>query len=161
MEKEFIAYPLKDEYMTYDYASHRYVLTAKYITDVVGINLEYRIASNRGINATAVINAALNSISRQVYGYIFKHNDSRVLTWLIAKSPSARDIIREAMGEQARYVFTVGDLTKVADRDKQELAVDVSARGILDNSELAETGTTLTYCGHYNICVPDYKSGGY
>ena len=153
-------YPLTDEYMRYDYTLHRYVLTQKYITDIVGIDLERRVASNQGVNGTAVIESALKLISFQVYSYIYKFNDRNVLTWLLAKAPSAREILKEVMGIQARYVFTVGDMSLTLD-DKRTMILSPLAEDLLNNSELAETGVVITSIAPYNVCVPNDAQGGY
>lgn len=153
-------YPLSDEYMRYDYTLHRYVLTQKYITEIVGIDLERRVASNQGINGVAVIESALKTISMQIYSYIYKFNDRNVLTWLLAKAPSAREILKEAMGIQARYLFSVGDMSLTLD-DKRAMILSPLAEELLKNSELAETGAVITSVAPYNICVPSYEQGRY
>lgn len=161
MEKVFIKYPKDDEYMVYDYKTHRYVLTLKYVTDVLGVDLENRVNSNGAVSGQAVINRILNTASIHVYNYIFEHNiNRRAQEWIIAKCPSARDIILNAMGEQFDYILAVGDLTRSADANERADYMDVNAKLILDQ-DVAETGAPLTSCAPIAFCPPPYKCGGY
>ena len=153
-------YPKSDEYMRYDFTLHRYVLTPKYVTDVLGIDLLSRINSGNSPNAEAAVNALLNTASVHVYNYVFQFGDSRTLTWIIAKSPSARDIIRQAMGEQLTFILTVGDLSRAYDAAERANYMDIAAKMTLDGT-VRETGRPLTGVCLYDISVPDYECGGY
>ncbi len=154
-------YPFNDKYMTYDLKLHRYQLTQDYIVDILGIDIERRIASNKGVNATAVINQFLKSVSTIVYNYIYSHNTAKALQWIIAKCPSARDIIQNAMGEQAKYMLTVGDMSRSTDESKRRMALDIQAKMIIDNQEVEETGAVLSYIGSYSFVAPNYEQGEY
>ena len=154
-------YPQDTKYLIYNHATHRFVLTKDYIVEVLGIDLERRIGSHRGVNSTAIINSVLNEISIIVYNYIFKHNDTKTLLFIIAKCQSAQDIVVDAMREQARYVFTVGDLSLSTDKAKKEIALSDLAKSIIDNQVVEELGVPLSYLGQYVFYPPSYEKGEY
>lgn len=154
-------YPKKDEYMVYDFKAHRYVLTLKYVTDVLGIDLENRINSNGAVNGQAIINRILNTASVHVYNYVFEHNiNRRAQEWIIAKCPSAREIVMQAMGEQLAYLLTVGDLTRSTKASERANYMDMQAKSILDQ-DVCEIGRPLTSAIPFTCCPPCYEQGGY
>lgn len=154
-----LTYPYDDLYMRYDKRTHRYVLTIKYLTDVAGIDIERRTQHN--VQNQNVVNAALDRISNLIYGYLSKHNDTQTLRYIIAKCPSARAIIMDAMGSQAAYVFSVGDLTLSPKPDERAAWLDMSAENTLNGVEVAETGRVLTNVAPYPFCPPSYEQGEY
>lgn len=159
-------YPLSDGDMIYDFNSHRYILTPDYIVNKLGIDIQARVGSNRAIASANLINILLNNISIQVYGFIFAHNNRKTLEYLVAKSPSARQIIMDAMGQQAVYILSVGDPTRMLDETKRRMWLDVMAENILKNQEVDETGVPLAYVGKtaylfFERTLPDYTKGNY
>mgnify|MGYP003299717680 CR=1 FL=1 len=159
-------YPFNNEDMIYNFTTHRYVLTNEYVTNKLGIDLQARVGSNRGINASTIINNLLNNVSMQVYNYLFSHNPKQLLEYVIAKSPSAREIILQAMGAQAVYLFSVGDTTKILDESERKMWLDIMAEQILKNQEVNETGVPLTYVGKNAYwwlvnTLPTYEKGNY
>lgn len=155
------SFPYSDEYMRYDYATHRYVLTLKYATDVLGVDMERRIASNSGINQTAIINAQLNTVSLQIYNYLYAGTiNEKALQWIIAKSPTARQVIQDAMGQQLTYFLMVGDLSRSTKLEDRRMYMDEQAKITLSKT-IPETGVALTYRGAYRFCAPQYSEGGY
>lgn len=152
-------YPYDDLYMRYDKRTHRYVLTLKYLTDISGIDVERRTQNN--IQNQNVINSALDRISNLIYGYLARHNDAQTLKYIIAKCPSARQIIMDAMGAQASYVFSVGDLTLSPKPDERAAWLDMSAENTLNGVEVEETGCVLTNVAPYSFCPPPYEQGEY
>ncbi len=155
------SFPYSDEYMRYDYATHRYVLTLKYVTDVLGVDMERRVASNKAINKTAIINMQLNTVSVQVYNYIYARTmQEQVLQWVIAVSPTAQKVIRDAMSQQLTYFLMFGDLSRSLQPDKRALYMDEQAKITLSET-IPETGVPLTYQGTYYIKAPSYEQGGY
>lgn len=135
-------YPLSDEFMTYDYDTHRYVLTEKDVFDNLGINISARIK-----NPTA-INALLDQISGQVYDFLHDYNfDNNYQDFIIAATESGRKIIKRAMEEQLKYVLTVGDLTRSTDEKKRALWFDMSAKREL-LKPIKEIGCSILYTGH-------------
>lgn len=154
-------YPINDSELIYDYKKHRYLLTQYYIQSVLGVNLESQIGSNGGTTATVIINTLLDNISSEVYNYVYAHNNTQTLQYIIAKSASAREVIKEAMSKQALYVFYSGDLGFSTIKEEKDLALNRYAKEIIDNQEIAETGTTLIYTGKYWFKTPDYEEGNY
>lgn len=114
-------YPYSDEYMVYDYKTHRYILTEKYCLDVLGLNLRDKVGGGRATNPQAVINSILDiRISHRIYSLIYAHNDKRLLEYVMAKSETARSVLMEAMGEQLLHLLTDYD-----ESNKKYLGEDV------------------------------------
>ena len=151
--------PITDKFMIYDSKKHRYVLTSEAIAQL-GINIESRMAQ-LGVPSAIVINRLVDKISMRIYSYLYRFNDSKCLQFLIAFSPSAREIVKLAMEEQAEYLFTLGDLSLVADEQKQKINISPQSREILDNQIVDETGVPLTYMGGYGFVPPPYSEGEY
>ena len=61
---------INDDYMVYNSDLHRYTLTIKYCSDVLGLDIENRVKSQGAPNATAVIESRLMLISSQIYCYL-------------------------------------------------------------------------------------------
>lgn len=152
-------YPFSDKYMRYDLSTHRYVLTTDYLKDMLSVDIERR--TNGVVQAQNAINNLLDRVSLLLYGYVYGFNNKQVLTYIIAKSPSAREIIMTAMGQQAMYVLSVGDLTLSPKAEERTAWLDISAKNILENAEVAETGRSLCNCIPYRIRVPAYDEAGY
>ncbi|MBP5466855.1 MAG: hypothetical protein J6Y43_04775, partial [Clostridia bacterium] len=107
-------FPYSDDYMTYDYTLHRYVLTEKDILDNFAINMTARFK-----NANTV-HTVLKQVSMQVYNYIHEYNvNTEIQDYIIAKTEKGREIIKQAMEQQLLYWLTVGDLTRSTDKDKR------------------------------------------
>ncbi len=153
-------YPFSDKYMTYDFTKHRYVLTNNFITEVLGIDLLSRMKI-ANVNSTTIINSLLNRISSRVYDYLYRFNERDMIQYVVAKFPSAREIIKDAMSEQALYMLSIGDQLLTADESKQKLALSPETKSILENQELSETCSVLAYCGSYSFVPPSYDEGGY
>lgn len=151
--------PFNDNYMRYDYNSHRYILTPTYLTEVLGIDIERRAGSS--ILAQNVINNALNRVSTLIYSYIYQFNDKQTLNYIIASCNSARDIIKDIMGSQILYTLTVGDLTLSTKKEERDNWLDITAKALIENSEVAETGKPLASLLDYGFVPPSYTDGGY
>lgn len=153
--------PHSDEYMRYDYTTHRYVLTLKYVTDILGIDMQRRVNGGGAVGNQAVINNMLNTASLHVYNYVFNFNsDRQAQQWIMAKCPSAREIIKDAMAQQLAYLMSVGDLTRSPKEEDRIAYMDMQAKMTLDQT-VKETGVALTYCGAYRFCAPPYSEGEY
>lgn len=153
---------VQDDYMRYDYDLHRYVLTLKYATDVLGINIEERVSSNRAVNATAVINNFLTEASDAVYEFLNDCNDTQTIAYIIAVSPTARKVIQKAMGKQFTYYASAGMLDYTANRELQDLSLNKKAKAELLSVTIPETGAVLGYCGQYRFMrLPSYTEGAY
>lgn len=139
-------YPYDDEYMIFDKKSGRYILTEKCVLDKIGIDLSGRINERNAINPTALIQSYLKRTSNMVYNYIHQHNDSRIQDLLIAKIPSLRRIIQEALEDQFLYVATVGDVSRSTDKDRRAMSIDENCKADL-LQDVPELGTTILYTG--------------
>lgn len=136
-----LKYPYDDDNMTYDYDTHRYVLTLKDVSQNLGVDLESRISYANAIPTL------LNRISLRVYSYIHSHNvDNNYQDYIIAKTQAGRRIIREAMEEQLLYFLAVGDLTRSVVESERKLAMDQTAIDVL-LQPIPEIGCSICYCG--------------
>lgn len=106
-------YPLSDSDMIYDYDKHRYILTTEYALNRLGIDLVSKLGGVRAVNAAASVNALLDvRISLRIYSILYAHNDKQLLEYIIAKSPDARKVLMEAMGQQLLHIVTYGENEK-------------------------------------------------
>lgn len=136
-----LKYPYDDDYMTYDYDTHRYVLTLKDVSQNLGVDLESRISYANAIPTL------LNRISLRVYSYIHSHNvNNNYQDYIIAKTQAGRRIIREAMEEQLLYFLAVGDLTRSVVESERKFAMDQTAMDIL-LQPIPEIGCSICYLG--------------
>ena len=156
-----MSYPFNDNNMIYDKNKHRYILTIEYVQNVLGVNLEGQIGTNSGMPATVIINSLLDNVSSEIYNYIYQHQNTQTVQYIIAKCPTARNIIQEAMGKQALYMLYNGDLGFSTNKDENAMSLNRYATQIIDNQEVLETGVTLTYTGVYRFNVPIYSVGDY
>ena len=72
--------------------------------------------------------------------------------YIIAKVPSARKMIQEAMEEQLLYMSLKGDLSRSTDKEKRELAIDETAKEICARV-LPELGISIIYTGDLSRCL--------
>ena len=136
-----IAYPYSDDYMTYDYNTHRYVLTLKNVVENLGIDLESRMTTPNSIPSL------LNRVSLRIYSFIHSHNtDNAYQDLIIAKTEDGRRIIKEAMEEQLIYLLTVGDLSRSTNETERKMSIDSTAIELL-LQPIREIGCTILYCG--------------
>ena len=136
-------YPLSDDYMIYDKTTSKYVLTEKYVSDQLGINLVARSKNE------AAIKRVLKLASNQVYRFIHDHNiNNNLQDYIIAKTESGRKIIMEAMAEQLTYLTFGGDVSRVHDWEKRSMYLDDNAKSVLYQT-IPEIGTTICYTGRF------------
>lgn len=142
-----ITYPYSDEYMVFDNVTNHYILTEKYVTEILAIDLDERITDRTTINPQAMKNRLLRMASNHVYNFIHEHNiNAEMQDYWISVTPSLRPIIQQAMGEQLTYILQVGDLTRSADLSKRSVWFDKSAQDILAQT-VPELGTSILYTG--------------
>lgn len=153
--------PYSDNEMIYDLKKHRYILTVDYVRDVLGVDLNAEFNTNNTGNSVVVLTAFLDNASLEVYNYIYQHNDTRTLQYIIAKSESARAIVKEALSKQVIYTIFNGDLGFSSKKEEQDMSLNKYAKEILDSQEVDETDFTLTYCGSYGFVPPSYDEGEY
>lgn len=142
-----ITYPYSDEYMTFDNVTNHYILTEKYVTEILAIDLDERINERTTINPQAMKNRLLRMASTHVYNFIHEHNINTIKQdYWIAVVPSLRLIIQQAMGEHLTYIIQDGDWTRSADLSKRSVWFDKSAQDILGQT-VPELGTSILYTG--------------
>lgn len=168
-------YPYSDEMMFYDYTKHRYILTPKCILEELNIDLAERLntaGSNNQENAPKFI---LDLISMQIYNFIYSFSSKYLyVQWLLAKMPSARDILKECMKQQVLYFLINGQVDKYSGLDfRKNNALELGKiRGLASIDPIAytmlqqplyETGVSLLYTGRYPVLfkMPKYKEDNY
>lgn len=98
-------FPYNDEYMTYDFRKHRYVLTEKAVFDELGENLDVVLVNSDPVSR----NAFLNKVSRIVYGYIKGNSSSwEYIEYIMAKDGRLRDTIKSMLISQVEYMLGDG-----------------------------------------------------
>lgn len=143
-------YPYSDDLMIFDSRRGRYVLTEAAL-ESGGIFLRQRLERSRGaVDATAVINGVCRTASTHIYNYIhsFNHDNSRQ-DELIAKAPSLRTIIFDAMLEQTKYIIFKGDRTMSSDPDEQKNYIHPSAALILTETVRELGGRSILFSGRW------------
>lgn len=138
-------YPYDDDFMTFDESTKKYYLTENAIYQAVP-GYESLIIQNNG-NSSVLIKSITRRVSALVYNHIHKfstNNDRQDM--LIAKIPSLRKIIYEALLNQAVYMIAIGDASTSLKEGDRRLALDTVTEDIL-NTTVPELGVPITYCG--------------
>lgn len=134
-------YPYDDDFMTYDHATNRYILTLQDVAQNLGVDLESRI------KYTNAISTLLNRVSLKIYAFIHTHNvDNNYQDYIIAKTEAGRKIIKEAMEEQLLYFLAVGDLSRSIHEEERRISIDQTAIEVL-TQPIPEIGCSILYCG--------------
>jgi hypothetical protein len=137
--------PYSDEYMFFDKATNRYVLTEKDVLETVGINLSARSKSEESKRAY------LRLASTQIYNYIHKHNmNNELQDFIISHTETGRAIIKEAMEMQVLLFASAGNLSVLPDENMRRLSVDMNAVAVLERI-IPELGTTILYTGNLRV----------
>ena len=138
--------PYSDERMAWDGERKRYFLTEEALVES-GTDLRAMLSANDTVGADFVIRRVLTHATAQIYNYIHSTsvNNERQDNW-IAKVPSLRPIIYNALLNQVEYLLSVGDPTRTLNRDNRAMGVDENAKAILD-TVIPELGIPITYSG--------------
>lgn len=140
--------PYSDEYMTYNFTTHRYVLTKKDLLDNFNENLQVKFKDEKDITPF------LENISHEVYNYIHKYNVCDELQdFIIAQTESGRKIIRQAMESQAIYEIRNGNLLYSANKNERELAYTPELEDILLKL-IPEIGAPIIHTGNLRPPCP-------
>jgi len=164
-------YPYDDDYMTYDFDTHKYILTNQAVLDDLNINLITTLDPTNSASAQGNVQKFLKRISDIIYREIYKVSTNMYwVEYCMAKCPSARQKIKDAMEEQIESFMFNGDLSVYSgiDMKKNTVMPDISnrilcanARAILEQP-LIETGLPLLYSGFYNVYFTvDYTANEY
>ena len=144
MEKQ---YPYNDDYMFFDSASNRYILTPKCILDKYGVDMESALSERKAVNAQVMVQSFLREVSDDVYDFIHEHNvNTHKQDMLIAYVPSLRRIVQTAMEKQFLYNRLNGILGFSAVKDEQDQAVCPKAKKALEQIA-PELGFSILYTG--------------
>ena len=107
-----------DNYMRYDYLSHRYVLTPSYVAERLNIDLSRRLNTAGSIDRANAPALLLDRVSQEVYSYIYECGaENDVQEYILGTDEQARQMIMQAMGEQVLYIIANGDIGLVAGVD--------------------------------------------
>lgn len=164
-------YPYDDEYLVYDYDEHRYILTPKAVLDKLNLNLIERLNVGGAVNRERVPYQFLDEISDIVYTEIYNYSSQpEIQEYQIAKLPSARKVIMQAMLRQVDYALVNGFLDQYSgiDLKKNSKVDDLSSRYLAPRAKsvlskpLLESKVPLLYAGKYAmIFTPNYEEMGY
>ena len=166
-----MTYPYSDEYMVYDYTKHQYVLTPKAVLDKLNENLE-RYSPATSVNRQRDAEIMLENVSDEVYNQIYENSLNYLFPeFIIAKCPSARPIIMQALIEQVKYFLFNGAISVYSGVDFKKGTVGDNANGriLAPNARrilervIPETRVSLMYQGQMNALIPvgDYEKYGY
>ena len=162
------SFPYSADDMEYSTETHRYKLTNEYVLKVTGINLQEVLNPGMMSQPQQVSQNYLEQISKEIYEYIYETNDETLKQeYLLAKLPSLRKIIREAMLQQVLYVLNGGDLGlyngvnlktgQILDpRQLQQVGISPYAKREL-NTQLPEIGVAITYQGKLPLLLDKNK----
>ena len=96
-------YPHNDDYMTYDFASHRYYLTDKAIFEELGINFG-ELPDSLDANPSTLQQRFIKNVTNTVYRYLYKCiYDKRNQEYVLATVEELRPIVKEMLLAQAEY----------------------------------------------------------
>lgn len=165
-------YPYDDGAMYYDWEMHRYVLKPECVLNELNINLAERLNKRGSAFSENVPNDVLRRISNIVYGEIYKRSEyNDVQEYLLAKCPSLRKMIKDAMKEQVLYFLINGDTSNFAgidlktgrvieiDRLRNQSRLAPDAEIVLQKpiKELGNGACSILYQGKWNT----YKDFSY
>ena len=170
-------YPYSDDAMTYTERWHRYVLTQQAVRDHLGVDLGEQLNTRGAVDRAAAAQMFLNTISREIYAFIYSCGSQNVVQeYLAAKHPAARDILFEAMLEQVSYTLLNGDIAKLSGIDVRKgtamdrKALSVSQIAPVAKEILSRPLDTVTPCLIYGgvsfrfyraMRLPAYEEEGY
>lgn len=130
--------PYNDDYMTYDYTTHFYMLTEKAVFDNLGENLG---AFN--MQAPNSTNWWLRRISREVRRYVLANSQSPdYVLAMLATDGALRPLVLEMLLAQAEEELRPSDNERV--RESGGIALDVQD---VANRILPGYGHSMRYCG--------------
>lgn len=109
-------YPLDAEDMVYDKEVHMYIMTLDYVKKRTGVDLTLLVNSPYIADKTTAAQNIMREISVQLYLYAYSYNMNYkdVVEYLMAKSPMARENIREAILHQLSYTIRNGKINEFA-----------------------------------------------
>lgn len=109
-------YPKNQEDMLYDNELHMYIMTLDYVKKRTGVDLTLMVNSPYVVDKTTAAQNIMKEISEQLYLYAYSYNINYkdYIEYLMAKSPKAREYIREAILKQLSYTIRNGKIDEYA-----------------------------------------------
>lgn len=161
-------YPFNDDYMVYDYTTHRYYITPKCVLDKLDIDMS-KFNVTGSTNKQRAGQQILNRICNTVYNEIYKVADKFTAEYTLAKVPSARDILMEAMLSQVDYFNFNGmlELYSGVDFKKGTVMPNFDDKILCHEAKewltqmLPETGMPIMYMGKRLSIKPNYVGDEY
>ncbi len=162
------SFPYSDDDMEYSTETHRYTLTPAYVLEETGMTLNQVLNPGMMSQPQKVEQLYLEQISKSIYKFIYStNNENDKQEYLLAKLPSLRKIIREAMLQQVIYVLKGGDLGlyngvnvktgQIMDpRQLQQVRISSDAKRELD-TQVPELKVAITYQGEIPIFLSKDK----
>lgn len=160
--------PYSDGQMNYDGTRHRYTLTAEYLLNECGIDLDTTLAGGNSADRGRNPALFLRRVSDLIYAAVFASTPYRnAAERALALRPEYREVLRDAMVEQSVYILQNGDISAYTGID----AVSMQAVDPLRMSQariaplamdlLVSAGVVrLGYVPGRDI-APDYAGEGY
>lgn len=101
--------PYDDAKMWYDSKKGRYILRKTAFKEETGIDLSEKVNGGLGEKSN-LLNFYLNDISLKIYNLIYLHAaDPDHMRYVLAISPTARDMLYDCFIQQTAYFVTNGD----------------------------------------------------
>lgn len=119
-----------DNYLSYDKLRHRYVLTERYVEEIMNVSLsEILDTSNSVLDVSNIAGILLSRISMQVYNFIYnctvlKNKCEKRL----ALDETLRQTLTDAMAEQLIYIINSGDVSAYS-------GVNVSSGAVINQKD--------------------------
>lgn len=103
--------PFDDGIMTYDYKTHRYVLTEGGVLSELGVNLDMLLNATGDANPSTLASRILKRVSQIVYTYIYRDTANELwLEYILATYAPLRDTVKEMLQAQLLYMLANGDI---------------------------------------------------
>lgn len=163
-----VTYPYSDNYMTYNYQSHRYELTEKAVYDELGVNFkDFSDMETTDANPSTIGIRILKKVSRLVYSYLLENcQNAGWLVYELAVVQQLRSVILEMLLAQAEYQFTNGDISNFSGVDiykgqtmeqykLKEATIAPLVRTIAERIQPC-LGRSLKFAGSFGYCQPPY-----
>lgn len=145
-------FPYSDKDMTYDYNSHKYVLTPQCVKNELGQDLEEVLDKTGDANPSTLAERFLKRVSHLVYCHIYAYAQNVPLVeYMLAKQERFRDVLKNAMLERVLFMLTSGDVTtqsglnlrdgrKISKADLKDASIPMEEECILENAGLLYAG---------------------
>ena len=103
--------PYEDDAMRYDEEDHRYILKKDYVLNKTGIDLTKVLNPGFSDQPQELANQMLDQVSEEIYNFIYSHNaDNEIQEYYLDHNEKLRQILRDSMLEQVKYVLRSGDM---------------------------------------------------